>query len=528
MPTATTAKRQNFADAGYYMMDIDPESYTNQVWYAVDQLYREYWEYWTGRVFEAEDEHGVTEDGSKPKLYPIEVNLAALACETHSSGVVGDTESMEIPIEPKAKPRERLGGEAAATFASEAVKDCLELSGIEGWIDQFAILQQVFGGCYLKVAYEPPPRSEMGVEVQLVWPQGVYPTWSSKNCDKILEIMVVRFVGLRQAEISYNVSLSESTKAGTPQYVKVTERWSEKEFEVIVGDGPDAQTGRYMDGSQMAGKNPYGFVPYIYIPRARSGDFFGDSLIEPIKGIQDEVNARLADVGDAVSASTHQQIFVKNRQQGANGLIFNHNRVWNLGMNPAGQPEPEVGAIDPPTVPSGTKDFIEELMKVFRLLAKTPPVIYGIDEGSQRSALTLAFRMYPYTNAIQVTRRLMVWGFKRLSSMILSVMAVRGLNGVTEQHAGQMWAVKMAPVAPRDREQLVNEIILLLAAGIRSPEKALEMLGDVAAEEIESELELAQKFAELRSKIQQQFGPKPGEGPAAEVLEPKAESGLDE
>jgi hypothetical protein len=83
------------------------------------------------------------------------------------------------------------------------------------------------------------------------------------------------------------------------------------------------------------------------------------------------------------------------------------------------------------------------------------------------------------------------------------------------------------PQIPRDREQMVNEVILRFSAGLMSPERALEMLGDV--EYIGEEIERIKQWIGFKSQFQSGPGNKDSiTGSEADTIlaEPAASSGL--
>jgi len=278
---------------------------------------------------------------------------------------------------------------------------------------------------------------------------------------------------------------------------------------------------RYSDGQAMGGKNPFGLVPFQYIPRLRAGSFYGESLVKGLMGLQDEINARIADLGDAISGGVHGTRWVRNRPKGARGLRHDPHGFLDLGMPAGNHPPPEVGMLQPPDLPANSLELANKLIELFRQIAHTPPVAYGMDEGSQRSALTLAFRMFPFIAMVERYRRYWSWGFKAISRKALRIMRVKGLHGITEQHERQMLQVSWAPAIPRDREQLINETVLLLNSALRSPETALQKLGDIPDEDIGPEIERVKSFMEWKAGLGA-LGKPPEQEEIAPVDQPEA------
>jgi len=488
-------------------IDHDPGRYDtiSMDWTARQRLYAGYWKYWSGAVFDEVDEHAVTPSGKKPQLYPLELNLVEMACMLHASGLVGDTSNRDTPLEVSAKPRKDRGGKEVADHASTVLSDFYEMSGLESIIDEQALQTMVFGGSVWATRFEP--EAEMKVRLEKIWPEFFFPVCHPGDMDRLLEVFISREVDVAQAEAAYKVKV-DSDKS---HRVHVVERWTEKKYEVKVGD----KTARYSDGQPMAGKNPFGIVPFEYLPRFRTGGYYGESQVKNLMGLQDEINARMADLGDAISEGVHRTKWIRNRPKGARGLRLDPYGFLDLGMPAGNHPPPEVGAIPPPDIPANSLELTNKLIELFRQIAHTPPVAYGMDEGSQRSALTLTFRMFPFIAMIERYRRNWAGGFKRISKKALRIMRVKGLHGITEQHERQLLQVSWAPAIPRDREQLVNEMVLLLNSALRSPETALQKLGDIPDEEIGPEIERIKEYLEWKASLGQEFGP-----PEAEEIAP--------
>jgi len=138
-------------------------------------------------------------------------------------------------------------------------------------------------------------------------------------------------------------------------------------------------------------------------------------------------------------------------------------------------------------------------MDQMRRDAFVPAVADGEDEGSQRSALTLAFRMWPLTSHIRAERHYWTEGLNILAELALTVLAVKnptrtnskdideGISKIGLQHLGHIKRQEWAPILPRDRAELVNELVMRAGAGHISLEEALTQYGDI--ENVQEELE---------------------------------------
>lgn len=79
---------------------------------------------------------------------------------------------------------------------------------------------------------------------------------------------------------------------------------------------------------------------------------------------------------------------------------------------------------------------------------------------------------------------------------------------------------------PRDREQQVNEIILRFQAGLISPERALQMFGDI--EYIPEEIEQIREWLLFQSRLgtADVKGSQGDEGAETRLVEPAVSDGL--
>jgi len=273
----------------------------------------------------------------------------------------------------------------------------------------------------------------------------------------------------------------------------VSERWTPEVIEVTVGGEP-----AYWDRGHsfpMSGRNPYidplsqqGVIPIEYFPRDRAGSFYGIPLGKNALRMQDYYNEKAADLGDAVLEATHQYKFLRNRPGGTKGLErLTRTGLNNLGMGTPGKDAPEVFAIKGGDIPAGTVEWLNNVLMLARAAMHTPPVSYGVDEGSQRSALTLAFRMWPLSSAVRATRGYWIDNFRALHRKMIIVAATKGGYNLTSRHAEYDVLPVWAPMLPRDREGEVNEVVVRKANGLISVYHALELLEDRETEWIDEE-----------------------------------------
>jgi len=307
-----------------------------------------------------------------------------------------------------------------------------------------------------------------------------------------MECYVSYMIDAATAVRKYNVRLDDDRLAD----VIVYEHWTRDFYEITVG-GKDAYWDR---GHQfpMAGKNPYkdpatgmGVIPFEYFPADRAGSFYGIPLGKNVLAMQNEYNSRMADMGDATMEASHKYLFLSNRPKGKRGLeTLQRGRLNDLGMGAPGQRDPAVAALAGGEVPESSISWLQGLKNDARMALYTPAVAYGEDEGSQRSALTLAFRMWPLTQSVRTTRGFWTDSFYHLMRKTIIVASTHTPNGykLEARHVDYRMVPVWAPMLPRDRAQEVNEIVARKSAGMISIWRGVELLEERETTFIEEEV----------------------------------------
>lgn len=512
--------------------DQEPIHYPNLAWARQSNRYRDYWHYYDGEKLDEEVEAGITETGAQLLRFPLRINLIKMAVMKHAFALLGEYTEQGI-VEFRGKARRRIRpeiiepGQKAETDPlladiDQFLEDLWDENGAMSILPEQARIAHVCGGCVFKVAYDETKETKVRIEVIL--PDYFFPVWDSTDYHNLLEVTIAYDVPVQEAKL--RLGYVPTATAGSGDTALYQEHWTKTHYECTIGGQP----AKSPHGLPYSGPNPYvdpatgeGILPFEYFPVDRAGEFYGHSLVADLMGLQDEFNIRLGDVGDAVNEAVHPLRYGRNLPRQRKDIKLSRYKIINLGQNAPGQEQPEVGYVEHPGLPQGTMDFLKMVMAVFQQVAHTPPVAYGMDEGSQRSALTLAFRMWPTTAYVRDTRALWSAGFAQLNrkAMIIHMTKAGKTAILRKEHLGYTLTTKWSPIIPRDREQLVNETILLSSAKLRSPEMALAVLGDV--EDIPGEIERIKSWQETLLTLQPAgpFGPDQF-SPRQELMEPKA------
>jgi hypothetical protein len=336
---------------------------------------------------------------------------------------------------------------------------------------------------------------------------GMYDRWN------LLEARIGRMIDKYEAMEVYGIGDITGEKA---LYLEI---WKRNSVEVTV-DGRPATIERAGVRYPLSADHEYGFVPVVYIPHEMVGQFYGVPIVHQIGNLLKELNGRAADVGDAVRNSIERMYILSNSnvedlkiKNMADGI-----KVLATGREMAGTQAKSIQHVAAPGLPVGTMEYLEFVRDAIWHGSSTPAVAYGEDEGSQRSALTLAFRMWPLTSHVRAERSLWTEALRVMSSMALQILLKKqtGEYGdltegtpwkVAKDHLGHIIKMNWAPMIPRDRESEVNQLILRHQDEQLSTHTALEFMDDI--EDLDQELERINEEREGKLKLEAQYAPKP-------------------
>lgn len=500
-------------DTTYHEPTTPPEKnigYISSIWAQQQRRYRTMWGLYDGSRWNEIEKGQTTGQNNEPvKRYRLEINDVAFACLTHAytlfGEVSGDSDPLLRPVvEPKLKSK--------AVDVTEA-QEFLDVV----WADsnarqaQFtsAVTSQVTGGTFWRVRYNLyEPQHDLfsyhPFKFESIYPDYVFPVWATGS-QEISEIYIRYRVNKDAAKVKWGVWSDK-----WPDTVEYEEHWSSETVH-IMGDGTVVKVAGSIEIRIGSGNdwrtvqrenNPFGIVPFVYIPHVPDRGFFGLPLPEWTQGLVDEYNARFANLGDL----TKQAALRIGKVKGVSGDRLKVVPLWpggppvvHLGMgNPDGI-EPSLEFEDPPAITPALVDFVRELERKSRDSMFVPPVAIGQDEGSQRSALTLSFRMWPLQSHVSTERWLWATGQERLNKIALHMAKVKNIikTDVRNIRVISDWS----PMLPRDREQLVNEMVLRDQAGHVLPEDALLAYGDTRRAEIEEKVGLLKQYVEWREEV---------------------------
>ncbi|NIV30500.1 MAG: phage portal protein [Anaerolineae bacterium] len=469
-------------------VEADPGLYPVSTW--TQQRYK-YWEYWNH--FDGiwlDDTVSATDQSLK---YPLKLNPFNMPCILHAGFLFGEVQDGADPlvtavVEPWGRNSSQEKRDQATRMTDLINRVWTENNG-RALQQEGGLVAQVLGGCVYGAFFDPSLEEEGSLPIRIdhVMPEYFFPIWSPIRYWELLEAIICFEITQLQAQLMYGVEVS----ADNALY---QEHWKQDSYE-ITADGKRVKWG----GVTLKGQ-PLTGVPYVYIPHIRAGQFYGISLLHQKDKLAEEINDRFADAGDIVSENARQLPAITNARKVTTRRLDNGVTLLDLGTGIPGTPEPGITYPNGIQVNDPTIRWALELLNLARTEAYTPPVTYGLDEGSQRSSLTLVMRMLPLIVHVRQERTLWTQGLNHLARKVLQIAAKKGIEGITPEMTRnvRIWQ-EWAPVLPRDHDMEVNELIIRLNAGLISPETALERLGDIR--DTQTEMNLIREWLEYSSAL---------------------------
>ena len=459
MPTISAIP--SYSDLG------EADNVTKNAWEQQLARYSKYEYYFTGEVFREKVDD--SEVANPPSIYPVGINIVKMLCQSLADATYGEWDQMPFTF----ATRKGIDQDNHTKEASETLNGILHACNGESSFLEMEIHRMLYGNSVLKI--RPTQNKYRPVEWYAIKPSHFFPVFDPNDKNILIAATVMTHITRAQAKMIYGYETNKDE-------VLFEEYWDLHEHFVKLDK--DHRIAKY------SGRNPYGLVPFVYIPRMRSTSIWGDSIADDIIPVQDELNMRIADIGEAINVNAHPIRWGKNLPQSftAKNFPVDSDVLWDLGRS-FGEHQPEVGVleIDNP-IPSGAFDNIEWLYDWVRTSTFAPPIAFGEDTGGgQRSGITLEIRMLPLIKAVRKHRAYLRSGLRRAIYITGRILSKKDL--ARPMVISAMMNNKISPrfddVLPRDRAKVVDEIVKRLSTTPPSIslETALKRLGADSIEE---------------------------------------------
>jgi hypothetical protein len=417
------------------------------MWEEMQARIEKYRTYYNGSIFE---EKVQTEEptADAPLMYPAGLNIIRMIIQAQADAIFGEYEDDIITFEP-------VGEESVDGALQEAIKllqGIARNSNLNAKLWEAALDREVYGGAVFKVT--PALRKGDYIRWNKVPLEGFYPIWDPEDEENLLEVYIALEMTREQARARYGYD-------GDKERVLRVEHWTQQFYT------------NHLDGHEISGfsgQNPWGFVPFVYMPRIRTDNWWGDPLTPDLIAPQNEINARIADIGEAINYNAHPTRWGINlpRSFKVDNFPLGPNAFWDLGRSIGSMPEPEVGVLEISNpVPSEVFTFVNFLYDWTRVSSFLPPIAFGQDNGGgQRSGDTLEIRMWSMVKAIHRSRAYMTAGLRRLIWMTSQILKQKRLLDVPARAVTRLADGLIVPrygsVLPRDHQSTVDEVVKLM------------------------------------------------------------------
>lgn len=408
-----------------------------------------YLSYWSGQIFEQTVPMETATGEVEPLMFPVGMNMVKMLTTAQADGIYGewDTRPVEFVIKDDEADADKTD-RSAAILANDIIDACTP-----NFFWEHALDREVFGGG----AFQIVPTNQPGSHIR--WKRltrdQFFPIWDPTDPDNLLEVYVVTTMTPEQAEAKFGHKSKR-------EYTQLVEHWTPARYTTTIDN---------IELSQYSGYNPWKVVPFVYSPRLRFINWWGEALTDDIIPSQDELNARVADIGEAINYNSHPVRYGVNLPRAFNSDNFplDANAMWDLGRTIGNNPPPEVGLLEAKSaVEPGSQTYINFIYDWTRTSVFTPPIVFGQDDGGgQRSGATLEIRMWPLIKSIRRSRSYLHSSFRRAMYISAIILKQKQYSDVKIRAVDALLAGTVVPhfaeVMPRDQAALVDEVVKLLS-----------------------------------------------------------------
>jgi len=453
---------------------------------------------------------------SSEDQFPVRPNPIRNASTKHSAALFGEhSDSGDVPpVRVRVKPMFEDRSDETEEIEKK-LQFVLSENNFGATMIEAGHKSQYQGGAIFRVGYDPDnPLLESKITLSSIDAKDFIGYADKGNPWILREAWFVKQITASEAK-AYGVEVPDN-------YAWYIEHWTKTDFYVRINDTPIVITA---NGEEQLseGPNPFGIVPFVYIPHAprKASGLYGESITtDGVKTLIRELSARISDSGDAVSEEVHNYAVMSN-VRGAPRIVDSIPglRIIDTGSTQAlvnGDAKPELDMLKRTSLSSSMLDLVDELYKLLRRELYHPAVADGEDEGSQRSSATLYTRMWHLTSHIKMERTYWTSGIRTLAKFILMIMGMYKLLGIPVDAHKFRIGVQWSSTLPRDRTELINELAVRASNNLGSLQTLLEAVGDVddVEAEVEEIIEWLKEIAELNAigYGNQQQGGAPGQG----------------
>jgi hypothetical protein len=343
-------------------------------------------------------------------------------------------------------------GRKAAQHAEGLLEACYRRNSLALVDLDTAVDSAVLGDGVFKVTWD---AGEGAVSVAAVDPASITCVRGADDYRRLLAVRQSYVVG------NGGAGVSAGSTAGT-----MVEEWTVEALEVWRDGVLDRRV-----------PNPYGFIPYVVFPNLRvPKEPWGQSDLVDLLQVNRDLNERLSVLSHILEVSGNPVAVLENVTD-STGIKVGPGRLWEL-------PKDSRAYLLDLLSGGGVGLHIEYVNLLYRAmhdLAEMPRTSFGDSNGTARSGVALEIEMQPLLQKLARKRAIWTVALEERSRMALKLHALHGdemaaavIDGANSYRLRIVWP----PVLPSDRSELVSQETALVASGIHSHRRAMDMLGE--------------------------------------------------
>jgi hypothetical protein len=441
-------------------------------------------------------EPAMDSSGDVVERYPMRLNIHELECDLHKDIARGMPQNDESPFVQAVM--ERGDDKEKAAELEDILNVKIWKASHGGPIQQEGLLNMnIYGGCVYSIRWEPWESFDLplGLAVRHIQnPSLVYPvSVDYLNPWRMLEVYFGYEISPAFAKAKYGISTDKSEN----DRCLYMEHWTVDEYSIRVDD-MRAVVNFEGEKIELAGKNPFGFVPFYYIPHKRGTSYYGKSQVQDKEELSKELNARMIGVADLVRQTYAGMVWVSDVKSKMRvvSLMDSGSRALkyvDLGDTVSfgsGSKSPKMGAIPVPDVPEFAGSFHWDIIDMWQIFARISPATLGRDDtrSGRITGPAVAQRMFSGVSHATTERDYYSTGKTIIDRDLLRILANEDTRSkmveygmeppeVTPEDLRLDISQSWPPMIPLDRTEKHREIIDRFREGVVGLPSALKEYG---------------------------------------------------
>ena len=404
-----------------------------------------------------------------PNERRLTLNYARIFIHKAASYLMGRGITFAVEPPDRAQPDSpRTAQHAEALLQSSYERDSLALIDLDTAVDS-----AVLGDGAFRVTWDTATASPV---VSAVDPATLTCTRQPDDYRRLLTVTQTYPAGARDQgpgtstpkairNTQYAVPSDPRPLISNPQSL-ITEIWTPTTLEI------------YRDGDLQARlPNPYGFIPYVIFPNLRvPKEPWGQSDLADLLAVNRDLNSRMSILSHILEVSGNPIAVLENVTD-STGIKVGPGRLWEL-------PKDARAYLLDLLSGGGVGLHIEYINLLYRAmhdLAEMPRTAFGDGSGTARSGIALEVELQPLLQKVARKRAIWTVALEERARMVLRLHALHGdphAATVIAPNSGYTLRIVWPPILPSDRTELVQQETALVAAGIHSRRRAMDLLGE--------------------------------------------------